>query len=194
MYDDASVCGFLVWNRDSIEKMKKKISEIIPGFLPKIGHMLLEHVPDLAHLSFEMRYPMPGGMGIYRRSNTETFVAVSRDVLNTLLECLHKPDISNDEWNTFSANLTKAFLIEIDDSDERREDIATLNAHWSRCFPGYTYEYDRMNVLNGVLGENALDKAMCADFYRYNAYADETLIALYGSQPRYAWYLDDGEN
>jgi hypothetical protein len=169
----------------------KAFDKILPGFAPKIGHMMIAHVPDLAHLSFIMLYPTPGGkMERYERSNTEEFITAGREIYNFLLGCLGKPNVNDGEWNGISQNLTKAFLIDVQDSDEAYDEVNRLILQWSKYFPDYIYTYDRKTVFGGVLGydEKEIGEYLGDDFFAYNAYADELLIALYGSQPRASWF------
>jgi len=191
---------------DSIVKWLDKIRKIIPQFTPAIGHMMLNHIPDLTHLSFIMEYPLQGenGNGTHSRSNTAEFVRASKEIVNFLRSCLGKDSILDNEWERLSERMARGFLFDISNMDEK-ESIKALKKHWGETFKDktYSYEYDRTTVFGGILSElrqndqvvrdDHIQKSMNDDFYRYNAYADELLIELYGSQPRKEWFNNPSE-
>lgn len=199
-----------ITGKDETEKYRKSIIDWLEWFrkqigdyMPTIGHMMLNHIPDLTHLSFTMEYPLSDGHGngVYSRSNTAEFVRVSKEIINFLRSCLQKDEISSNDWNELSPKIAQGFLIDISEYNEATS-ISALKRHWGGIFQnkGYIYEYDRTAILEGALSEssgqsqtideNAIGKSMGDDYYRFNAFADELLIELYGAQPRKEWFND----
>lgn len=167
------------------------------SILPCIGHMWAGHTPDLTNVSFEMKYKASeddsGYSKTYSRSNTETFVAACKHILNLLLSCLKKENIVENEWKEFSERLATAFLFEFPEKDTEKK----LAEHWKDVFPEYDYHYSKSDVEKGfyltsgneqnepqsILGTNYTE-----EFYRYNYIADMLLVEMYGAAPRRSWW------
>jgi putative chitinase len=168
---------------DDLKLMKKQNAEAIS--LPQIGHMWAGHAPDLTNVSFEIGYKKnkndKGYSLSYSRSNTETFTVASRHILNYLRSCNGKDPMPDNEWAAFAEILQKGFLVELPSKNAETK----LAAHWKKCFPKNEYAYSKKAVENGFLnsGKNYTDA-----FYQYNCLADQTLINMYGPQPRKAWF------
>ncbi|MDR3091438.1 MAG: hypothetical protein LBU36_04455 [Clostridiales bacterium] len=167
-------------HKTHIMEFTRRLSNYLP-IIPAIGHMLLGHAPDLAHLSFSMTRAAPGGGRlIYSRSNTEEFLRVCRLTLGFLRDCAGGPPFPAFAWGELKTRLREAFLIDIskigfEDGRRLSEELA---AHWRGIFPEYWYFYDSSSIFPGA-GEGAPD-----DYYRFNVFAEDQLIALYGEKPR----------
>lgn len=190
-------------------------------FLPAIGHMMVGHVPDLTHLSWTMEYPLlPGaGKGTYTRSNTSEFVRAGKEIANFLCLCLGKEALAPAAWEPLAQKLAQGLLIDISDLTEEPAMVARLSAHWRSIFPDYRYSYDHTKVLDGVVSAASIEVSgglygaaeangaddrtveaagivfpkMSDDFYRYNVYAEDQLINLYGPHPRRTTALLEAE-
>ena len=187
--------------RKSIIEWLELLKKIAPSVTPAIGHMMLSHVPDLSHLTWTMRYPNPNGNNdlTYSRSNSDEFIRCGKEIINFLRGCLDKPAIAPDEWTALSKSLNKGFLVDISNLNDEKSMVSKLEPHWAAVFADYSYNYDHSKLLNGACAQmsdqiqesNGSDRSAASmndDFYQYNAYADELLIKLYGSQPRKTWY------
>ena len=202
-------------NKDETDKYKtriynfmQQIHKVKEGLLPTIGHMMIEHIPDYPWISFTMNYPLPdGGTGTHTRSNTSEFVRASKEIMDYLRSCLNQPPISGNDWDQFKDKLTKGFFFDETRYSDEGVLIGKLVKHWSSIFgqDGYYYSYDRHELFDGIIkgysskhsSSNAsldmndkgssISTAMSEAFYLYNAYADDLLIELYGSQPRSTW-------
>ncbi|MCL2642492.1 MAG: hypothetical protein FWD52_03120 [Candidatus Bathyarchaeota archaeon] len=166
----------------SIAQWIASLKKIAPGVIPAIGHMLIAHVPDLTHLTFTMKYQTTQNSpeSTYTRSNTQTFETAGREILNYLRSCLKLTDINETDWNTISQKLTKAFLIDISNLSNESAIVETLTQHWTKSFPNCTYTYASDEIKQGLQRRGKATD----DFYRYNVFADQLLIQLYGKQPR----------
>ena len=195
-----------VTKRDLTKQVRNEIEENVRAvkqaqnaggdnaLLPSIGHMWAGHTPDLTNLSFEMNFKssehVNGYDRTYARSNTETFVTACKHILNLLLSCLGKEDVSDNDWAEFSRRLADAFLFNFPDKDVEN----TLAVHWQAIFPEYQYHYSKTEVesrfliANSSADENAFGKNYSDIFYSYNYLADELLIRMYGSAPRKGWW------
>ena len=170
--------------QSTISEWLKKLA-VISKVVPIIGHMLIEHIPDLTHLTFTMRYKAtktdPGTT--YSRSNTQVFVEnAGKEALNYLRWCLNRGDVSGAEWNDISKRLARAFLIDISKLSGEAKIVATLSDHWRSVFPNYEYAYSSEEIKKSFIS-GVIPKAT-EEFYRYNVFADRLLIELYGSHPR----------
>ncbi len=194
--------------RSRILVFLEKLQEILKGHQPAIGHMMIEHVPDYPWISFTMNFPLPdGGTGTHTRSNTSEFVRVSKEIMDYLRSCLSLPPISGEEWHQFTDKLVQGFFFDETGFSDEGNLIRALVNHWSNVFEeeGYTYSYDRHALFDGIIGGytsasssndamvvtgdvNDIFPSMSDAFYLYNAYADDLLIELYGSQPRSSWF------
>ncbi|MDR1183188.1 MAG: hypothetical protein LBK67_00140 [Coriobacteriales bacterium] len=167
----------------------------------QIGHMNVGHVPDLTHLSFTMSYPLrDGGTGTYTRSNTAEFLRTSRQIVDYLRDCRGQGKIPEVEWEVLSEGLSQCFLVDISDLSKEKEIVGTLAPVWRGVF-GYEYGYDHTQIFDGIIGEereqppedgsegvavaeDGLFPDMEDAFYRFNCYAEDLLITLYGIKPR----------
>ena len=180
-----------ITGKDETEKYKsfindwlEKLKKIVPSLIPAIGHMLIAHIPDLTHLSFTMKYPAapddPGST--YSRSNTRVFIdGAGKEILNYLCSCLNKENVSGQEWNDISKRLTHSFLIDISQLTAETEIVKKLKNHWNISFPSYKYAYSSEEIKKEF---NPKKEIGTDEFYRYNVFADQLLIALYGPHPR----------
>lgn len=196
--------------RARITNFLEILRKIFPDRVPAIGHMMIDTVPDLTHLSFEITDPMSPGTGrIYYRSNTQVFVdGACREILNYLRGCRGLGEIDAGKWNALSKILTKAFLFDISQLSGEAEAVLVkyLIKHWESYFPEYRYAYSSDDIksgfyLTGVHGAevdlscpNNQDSpnfydAMTDEFYQFNVFADELLIELYGNHPRRDWQV-----
>lgn len=170
-------------------------------FTPAIGHMMLEHVPDLTHLSFTMEYTDRDGKArYYNRSNTVEFINRSKEILNFLLSCQDQGPIPDSYWSTYSEVFRNAFLTDISEAGNEEEMVAKLLPVWnvSRC----TYHYRSKELKDSFkrettafpesLRDNSIPNELhpsnstraSDDFYLFNVNAEEVLISLYGNRPR----------
>lgn len=194
--------------RSIVLKFLELMKVILKGHQPAIGHMMLEHIPDYPWISFTMNFPLPdGGTGTYTRSNTSEFVRASKEIIDYLRACLGQPPILGDDWESFKDKLVQGFFFDETRYAEEGALIPALVNHWSSIFgqDGYTYAYDRHALFDGIVGgysatsssnaesdmtdtAESIFPSMSDAFYAYNAYADDLLIELYGSQPRSSWF------
>lgn len=195
-----------------VMKFLEALQSISKGLVPTIGHMMIEHIPDYPWLSFTMSYPLSDKtMGTYTRSNTSEFVKASKEILDYLRLCLNLPIITGDEWESFKSQLVDGFFFDETNYPDEGNLINALIQHWGMVFQaqGYQYSYDRHALFDGIVGGystasssneisqialssdmNAIFPSMSESFYKYNAYADDLLITLYGPKPRSTWYND----
>jgi hypothetical protein len=99
-----------------------------------------------------------------------------------------------------SAGLLQCFLVDISDLTKEKEIVGALAPVWRGAF-GYEYGYDHTQIFDGIIGlereqppedgsegvavaEDGLFPDMEDAFYRFNCYAEDLLITLYGIQPR----------
>lgn len=196
-----------------IEQWISQIEEDLGAEIPTIGHMSVVSIPDLSHLSFEMEYTdIDGKRRVHSRSNTDLFVAASKELYKFMRGVIDKAAKAEIEWDTLAPLLARGFLIDTVNDKASGKDavIKKLSDHWSGVFKdyGYTYDYSSKAVTDGfkiaetnsipaasVLGGNDLAELgdenllllggkFSDDFYKFTLFADEHLINLYGNQPR----------
>ena len=186
-----------------IEECLTKLEEILKITPPTIGHMAIAHIPDLSHLSFEMKYKdLDGTVRRHIRSNTSTFVAACRQLYNYMRNILGSSVPADMEWNELSQKLADGFLIDVSEEMKKGEAdaVKVLVPHWKNIFPNYDYSYSSEEIkcsfvmaeLNtsckvAIDGEELelFGKDYTDDFYKFNYYADKHLIYLYGEHPRH---------
>lgn len=168
------------------------------GKILEIGHMLVGHVPDWTHVTFKMEYHdyIDNEKKIYCRNNTECFTNAGLEIFDFLCECRNETSTA-EKRTRLSEDLYKAFAradiskLELD-AKARAE---KLNKTWSGVFPECSYKYDKLSIFDGIAGrlftaekeleaENSLGKEMDENFYYFNSFAEDLLIALYGNHPR----------
>lgn len=184
-----------------IVKFLKQLKNWAPAITPAIGHMMLEHVPDLTHLSFTMKYKDAGGREYtYSRSNTSEFIKISKEILNFLLSCNGQGEVPESHWSIYREQLREYFLTDISGDSNEEAVVAHLKKVWnvSRCTYHYSSkEIKKSFVINTAPLPEQVDTdgipeglaPLCStkasdDFYTYNVIADEILISLYGDHPR----------
>lgn len=87
--------------KSSIQKALKLLKNWVPSVTPAIGHMMIEYIPDLTHLSFTMEYT--GGDGQkhrYTRSNTAEFIQMSGKSWISCVIVLVPPDLRKNAGST----------------------------------------------------------------------------------------------
>ena len=198
---------------DETEKYKASVihylallSKYCSWITPMIGHMMIAHIPDLTHLSFEIEYRNDKcKICKYERSNTDDFIKRSKQILQYLLSCRNKDMIPEDEWEEYSAQLSQCFLTDISSCSNEKDIVKVLKPIWTSIGGEYDYsseEIKRSFVLKTVALENAEDDVLVHleevpeelrplssthasdDFYLFNVCAEEVLIDLYGAKPR----------
>jgi hypothetical protein len=186
---------------DFVVKFLKLLQEWMPAITPAIGHMMLEHIPDLTHISFTMKYTGPDrAERFYNRSNTSEFIKMSKEILNYLLACLGSGEIPENRWADLRELLRKAFLTDISGDSDESSKVKHLQKVWN--VPHCTYSYNSAEIKKGFekgaaplsapLNVDGIPAELLpvsstkasADFYTFNVIADEVLIALYGDHPR----------
>lgn len=185
-------------------KYLNQLKNWTPKVTMAIGHMMLEHIPDLTHLSFAFKYK-DGNYEeqIYTRDNTAEFVEISRRILNYLRSCLDLGEVSDDEWKEIATNLQKSFLTDISEDTSEEAMVEHLKEVWN--YLECTYHYNSKEIKESfTVVQQPLDKSVetngipvemiplnstqaSEDFYLFNANADEVLIELYGDHPRRLW-------
>ena len=123
--------------RTRVQRFLKRSMDWAPKFTPAIGHMMLEHIPDLTHLSFEMSYDGKR----YRRDNTEQFIKMAKQILDYLCDCRESPRIEEKDWKAIEQDLRTMFKLDITPFKDQKEIVANLAPQWSSCFD-YSYSYD----------------------------------------------------
>lgn len=165
----------------------------------QIGHMLVGHIPDWTHIQFELAfYDWNGNIErTYTRNNTECFTEVALKILDYLCECNNQAQIGGGMRQDLTDKFMRAFKISdisTTGEDESRYMPVLIHA-WSAVFGDCHYRYDRSAIFDGIVkavrsGEEDHEKeanvfpAMSEDFYKFNSYAEDLLIALYGNNPR----------
>jgi hypothetical protein len=186
---------------DRIIKFFKLLSDWSPKITPSIGHLMLEHIPDLTHLSFTMKYTgADKTKHYYNRSNTSEFIKMAKEILNYLCSCLGKGEVTEDYWATWREVLRQAFLTDISGDSGEEAMVAHLRRVWN--VPRCTYHYSSKDIKAGFEQEagplpvsvntadipeelaQSFSTRASDDFYTFNVIADEVLIALYGDHPR----------
>lgn len=185
-----------------VEQWIAKIEGIIKMKLPTIGHMAIAHIPDLTHLSFEMEYTgMDKNKHRHSRSNTSTFVNACNELYKFMREVLGEAAPPDMDWTTLSEKLAEGFLIDVAKELDTSEEAAVekLTEHWSDIFNDYNFSYSSKQIKDGFVTAVSNDiqtvivdgkemelssKSYSNDFYKFNLFADEHLIYLYGDHPR----------
>jgi hypothetical protein len=176
----------LEYQKDIVMWSTRTIGKISPN-MPMVSHMMIKNVPDLAHVSFTMKYQISQGLySTHTRNNTEVFVnKTSREILNYLRSCLKSKEITNTEWDLIAKKMSDSFLIDISKLVTEAEKVSTLTAHWgviwSLSYPNYQYAYSS-NEIKKRFKPNIIFRSH--DFYKYNVFADKRLVALFGPRPR----------
>lgn len=191
---------------DETKKYKDMILAFLSQFkiIPKIGHMLIKHVPDLTHLTFGFKYKNEHASVInYTRNNTDDFITRCRDILNYLRSCKLLNKISDDEWRKISDPLTRCFKKDISIYDREKEIVNILIPIWTGEFK-MEFNFDREKIKknyalkteplrNDVMMQlqdipeeyrPTLTTTASQDFYLFNVCAEEVLVNLYGNNPR----------
>lgn len=194
------------WIEEWISKLEKEFSIT----LPTIGHMAIAHIPDLSHLSFEMEYTgIDGIKHNHIRSNTSTFVAACNEIYQFMRQILGDDNPANMDWDTLSEKLSDGFLIDANEELNKSEEAAVekLIAHWASIFTNYSYSYSSQKIKDNFKSETSNEmktfiineeevtltsSSYSDDFYKFNLFADEHLITLYGEHPR-NWLSDENE-
>lgn len=193
--------------KHSIDKYIKKIERIIKeagykGIPFALGHMMLGHLPDYPWLTYTYLTTIPNEE-VITRNNTEIFLSAGEQIYSYLCSCLGK-EVGNEEWNSIKKKMEAAFSF--DETDEKYNTESKLMEglvkHWKGVFfaEGYQYSYDRHAIFDGIIRSMSTSQdeenrkedniefncfpKMEEDFYRFNAYADQLLISLYGEAPR----------
>lgn len=193
---------------DETEKYNTKILKFLstlkswsPKITPSIGHIMLEHIPDLTHISFTFKYKDENNEEqYYNRSNTVEFINISKEILNYLLSCLDQQEVSDADWSNYTEILRRGFLTDISQDSGEEAMVEHLKSVWN--YPGCTYDYSSKDIKNSFsLNKLPLEDSVnlenipvelapvnstiaSDDFYLFNANADEVLIELYGPHPR----------
>lgn len=190
---------------DETEKYRNMILEFLKGLrpFPKIGHMVIEHVPDLTHLSFGIRYKSGNEWLPYTRSNTAEFMMCCEQIIKYLLSCRGKDMIPESEWADFSSHIRRCFMTDISTCSKEKEMVTILKKVWSDEFRGnFDFNIDKIKsdyvlktepLPNDVLLQmqdipeeiRPVDSIEASeDFYLFNVCAEEVLVNLYGNNPR----------
>lgn len=145
--------------KSSIQKFLNLLRKWAPSVTPAIGHMMIEHVPDLTHLSFTMEYTGEDNKKQrYTRSNTAEFIQMSREILDYLCDCLGTPRFEEERWQDARELLRTAFLTDISKDKNQHETVAHLKTVWSAP-DGCTYDYDGEALKKAFAKETAMVKA-----------------------------------
>lgn len=194
--------------KDETKKYNSKIVSFLkilktwaPFFAPSIGHMMLEHIPDLTHLSFTMKYKDgAGNEHTYSRSNTSEFLKVSKEILNYFLSCNGIGEVPDENWAIYRDAIRQSFLTDISGDSNEEAMVAHLKKVWNT--PRCTYNYSSKEIKKSFVlstsahqspdnNDNIIESSIpfnstkaSEDFYIFNVIADEVLINLYGDHPR----------
>lgn len=162
----------------------------------EIGHTLVGHVPDWTHVTFEMVFYDENGhiQRTYSRNNTEEFTKVAIEILKFLRSCISDSAFEDEEIKEISERLYEAFkTADISTlEDNEKACMSHLSHIWQNRFPDYRYEYNRASLFDGIVKGSKTQEAslrsvfpeMSDDFYKFNSYAEDLLIELYGNNPR----------
>lgn len=143
-----------------IQKSLKLLKDWVPGITPAIGHMMLEHVPDLTHLTFTMEYN-DGGVQRYTRNNTDAFIEMSKHILNFLRACLGLSKYEEERWQDIEEKLRKAFLTDISADKDQKQTVNYLREVWTDAFGStYLYDYDGERLKKMFARGNAAAKTI----------------------------------
>lgn len=192
--------------KDLTIKFLATLEKWAPLITPSIGHMMLEHIPDLTHISFTMGYTRPDRMpASYNRSNTSEFISMAKEILNYLRSCQGEGVLPEGIWDaTYREALRTAFLTDISGDSDEQAVVGHLAPVWDRCAPQYadSFHYNSSEIkaafrretasLPALLDTGGIPKELVpvssarasTDFYNFNVIADEFLISLYGDHPR----------
>ena len=192
-------------NRDETEKYKSMIVEFLKTFksiVPKIGHMMIEHVPDLTHLSFEM---ICRNGTHYTRSNTADFITCGKEIFRFLSWCCNETTNLEDKWIDIQNKLGRCFLTDISECSDEKSMVNLLKPVWAREFEDVKcfdfdlekirngYELKKTALTNDIIMQvqnipeeyrNSVITTASQDFYLFNVCAEEVLVNLYGNNPR----------
>lgn len=182
-----------------------KIEKILKTKLPAIGHMVIAHVPDLTHISFEMEYQdRSGAKRVHARSNISTFAVVCQKLYRYMRMVLGEEVPARADWDDLAVRLSAGFLFDAAEVLEKgeKEAVPALIRHWSVVFPEYSYSYDSEAIKKRFVQSasaadseeliavvdgreaNGLIYRFTDEFYKFNLFADQHLIELYGPSPR----------
>lgn len=145
--------------KSSVQKFLNILKNWVPAITPAIGHMMVEHIPDLTHLSFTMEYEgNDGHKHRYTRSNTSEFIQMSKKILDYLCDCLDAPRYPEDHWQNTRELLREAFLTDISKDEDQRQTVAHLKRAWTAPH-ACTYDYDGEALKKAFAKEAAAVKA-----------------------------------
>lgn len=126
-----------------------------PQFTPAIGHMMVEHIPDLSHLSFTMEYTGENGQKcLYTRNNTEKFLQMSRQILHFLCDCNGTLQLEEERWQQADDILRRGFLTDISKDLNQRAKVTHLKTAWIGP-DGCTYDYNGEAIKKAFAKEGA---------------------------------------
>lgn len=111
--------------------------------LPGIGHAKVNCAPDDSWVTIEFRHRLKrtgDNFAVYKRNNTEEFLAASREIMDQMLSCLQMPSLESKAWETFAHKIYKGLLIP-------SQDPKLLAKHWQKIFPDINYSYDKHKIL-----------------------------------------------
>ena len=140
--------------KSNTQKLLNHLTRWVPWFTPAIGHMMLEHVPDLTHLTFKMEYRDNNQVRTYERNNTEEFLDVSRQILDFLCDCLGTPRFVDTRWKDVRKMLNAVFQTDISEYKGQEETVKHLQKVWGAAFP-YKYKYNGEALKAAFIGKNA---------------------------------------
>lgn len=194
---------------DETKRYETKIVEFLKKFkdiVPKIGHMMLEHVPDLTHLSFKINYKNEHGQKVpYERDNTKEFITCCRQIFYYLCWCCNVAILPEDKWIDLKEKLESCFLTDISGCRDEKSIVNMLKPIWTDIFKGeINFDYDSAGIKNTFIESSSplgnetvtqqqnvpeeyrpvLTMTANEDFYLYNVCAEEVLKYLYGYNPR----------
>ena len=143
-----------------IQKFLKTLKRWASWITPAIGHMMIEHVPDLTHLSFTMEYTGDDEQKhYYTRSNTAEFIQMAKQILDFLCDCLGSPRFEEERWQDTREKLRTAFRTDISKDKDQRQTVKHLKSVWTElriC----TYDYDGEALKKAFAQGNAVIKAL----------------------------------
>lgn len=121
---------------------------------------MIEHVPDLTHLSFTMEYTGDDEQKhYYTRSNTAEFIQMAKQILDFLCDCLSSPRFEEERWQDTREKLRTAFRTDISKDKDQRQTVKHLKSVWTElriC----TYDYDGEALKKAFAQGNAVIKAL----------------------------------
>ena len=196
---------------DKILKLYEDAEGKFNDKLFEIGHMLVGHVPDWTHISFEMKFFDANGntQRIYKRNNTLEFTNVAMEILDFLCECNGQHKFTGNGRQDIYDKLYRDFQIADISSVEGDMQLcmSVLTNAWGAVFENSHYSYNPSLIFDGIVklgkpekiegaarDEDGIFPDMSEDFYKFNSYAEDLLIALYGDNPRRLTRRNDMEN